>query len=65
MGQIESGCCRVGDTCILMPNRTQVEVTNIYYEGIEKDSCVCGEFVRLKLTNVEEEVSMKNILLIY
>jgi len=48
-----------------MPNSTQVEVTNIYYEGIEKDSCVCGEFVRLKLTNVEEEVSMKNILLIY
>ncbi|CAF3468872.1 unnamed protein product [Rotaria sp. Silwood2] len=55
MGKIESGCCRVGDKCIIMPNRTQVEITNIYYKGIEKDSCVCGENVRLKLKNVEEE----------
>ncbi|CAF2619762.1 unnamed protein product [Rotaria sp. Silwood2] len=55
MGKIESGCCRVGDRCLLMPNRTRVEVTNIYYEDIETDSCVCGENVRLKLKNVEEE----------
>ncbi len=58
MGKIESGCCRVGDKCLLMPNRTRVEVTNIYYEEIETDSCVCGENVRLKLKNVEEEVSV-------
>jgi len=57
MGKIESGCCRVGDRCLIMPNRTRVEVTNIYYEEIETDSCVCGENVRLKLKNVEEEVS--------
>ena len=56
MGKIESGCCRVGDRCVIMPNRTRVEVTNIYYEEIETDSCVCGENVRLKLKNVEEEV---------
>lgn len=55
MGKIESGCCRVGDRCVLMPNRQRVEVTNIYYEDIETDSCVCGENVRLKLKNVEEE----------
>lgn len=56
MGKIESGCCRIGDRCLIMPNRTRVEVTNIYYEDIETDSCVCGENVRLKLKNVEEEV---------
>ncbi len=67
MGKIESGCCRVGDKCLLMPNRTRVEVTNIYYEEIETDSCVCGENVRLKLKNVEEEVSVliNNMLFIY
>jgi len=67
MGKIESGCCRVGDKCLLMPNRTRVEVTNIYYEEIETDSCVCGENVRLKLKNVEEEVSVfiDEILFIY
>ncbi|CAF3806271.1 unnamed protein product [Rotaria magnacalcarata] len=41
MGKIESGCCRTGDRCLLMPNRTRVEVTNIYYEDIETDSICC------------------------
>ncbi len=40
MGKIESGCCRVGDKCIIMPNGTAVEITNIQYEDIERDSCV-------------------------
>ncbi|CAF3963329.1 unnamed protein product, partial [Rotaria sp. Silwood1] len=30
VGNIQSGCCRVGDRCLIMPNRTFVEVTNIY-----------------------------------
>ncbi|CAF0799038.1 unnamed protein product [Adineta steineri] len=55
LGRIESGHVRVGDRCLIMPNRTRIEVSNIYYEGIETDSCVCGENVRLKLKNVEEE----------
>jgi len=63
MGKIESGCCRVGDRCVIMPNRTRVEVTNIYYEEIETDSCVCGENVRLKLKNVEEEEIVPGFIL--
>ncbi|CAF3763868.1 unnamed protein product [Rotaria sp. Silwood1] len=55
LGKIESGQVRVGDRCLIMPNRTCVEVTNIYYEDIETDSSVCGENIRLKLKNVEEE----------
>ncbi len=43
MGKIESGCCRVGDRCLIMPHRTRVEITNIYYEENETDSSVCGE----------------------
>ncbi len=67
MGKIESGSCRVGDRCLIMPNRTHVEITNIYYDEIETDSCVCGENVRLKLKNVEEEVNeiVDDILFIY
>ena len=61
MGKIESGCCRVGDRCLMMPNRSRIEVTNIYYEDMETDSCVCGENVRLKLKNIEEEVRLPNI----
>jgi len=37
-------CCygksRAGDLCLIILNRTRVEVTNIYYEEIETDSCV-------------------------
>ncbi|CAF0745866.1 unnamed protein product [Didymodactylos carnosus] len=55
MGKIESGYIRVGDKCFVMPNRQKVEITNIYYEDIETDSSICGENVKLKLKNIEEE----------
>ncbi|CAF1259924.1 unnamed protein product [Rotaria sp. Silwood1] len=65
MGKIESGCCRVGDKCIIMPNEIHVEITNIYNEDkdYETDSSVYGENVRLKLKNIEEkEISSGFIL---
>ncbi|CAF4935019.1 unnamed protein product [Rotaria sp. Silwood1] len=58
VGNIQSGCCRVGDRCLIMPNRTFVEVTNIYDEHIETDSYDCGKTVRLKLNNVEGQVAI-------
>ncbi|CAF4248068.1 unnamed protein product, partial [Rotaria sp. Silwood2] len=63
MGKIASECCGVGDRCVIMPNRTRVQVTHIYYEDIETDSCVCGENVRLKLKNVEEEKTSPRFIL--
>ncbi|CAF1409644.1 unnamed protein product [Rotaria sp. Silwood1] len=54
-GKIESGRVRVGDRCVIMPNRTRVEVTNIYSGGREINCCIYGENIRLKLKNVEEE----------
>ncbi|CAF3908664.1 unnamed protein product [Rotaria sp. Silwood1] len=63
VGNIQSGCCRVGDRCLIMPNRTFVEVTNIYDEHIETDSYDCGKTVRLKLNNVEgQQISTGFIL---
>ena len=38
IGKIESGCCRVGDRCVITLNRIRVEVTNIYHEEIENRS---------------------------
>jgi translation elongation factor EF-1alpha len=52
--KIEPGCCRVGDRCVIMPNWTRIEVTYIYYEDSETDSCIYGENVRLKFKNVAE-----------
>ncbi|UJR23940.1 hypothetical protein I4U23_026909 [Adineta vaga] len=62
IGKVISGYCHVGDQCLIMPNRTAVEVKNSYYEDIETNSCVCGQIVRLKLKNVEEEISSGFIL---
>ena len=64
MGKIESGYCRVGDKCLIMPNRTRVAVTKIYYEDIETGSCVSGENVKLKSKNVEEKVSFFYLFII-
>lgn len=57
MGKIESGMIKLNDKFCLMPNKTKVEVSNIYCEEDETDSAICGENVKLKLKGVEEEVS--------
>ncbi|ONH75561.1 Eukaryotic peptide chain release factor GTP-binding subunit [Pichia kudriavzevii] len=55
-GKIESGHIKKGQSLLLMPNRTNVEVLTIYNETeAEADSAFCGEQVRLRLKNVEEE----------
>jgi translation elongation factor EF-1alpha len=58
MNEIESGCCRISDKCLIMANRTHVEVTNVYYQEIETDSYVWWENIRVELKNVEKEVSV-------
>ncbi|CAF0848670.1 unnamed protein product [Rotaria sordida] len=42
MGEIESGSCHIGDQCLIMPNQTRVEITNIYHEDSKTDSGVYG-----------------------
>ncbi|SCU96878.1 LAFA_0G08592g1_1 [Lachancea sp. 'fantastica'] len=55
-GKIESGHIKKNGSTLLMPNRTPVEIVNIYNETeAEVDMAVCGEQVRLKLKGVEEE----------
>ena len=55
-GKIESGHIKKGNTTLLMPNRTTVEVLSIFNETeSEVDMAVCGEQVRLKIKGVEEE----------
>lgn len=55
-GKIESGHVKTGMKLILMPNKTNVEVTSIYNETEnEVEVAHCGEQVKLKLKGVEEE----------
>ena len=55
-GKIESGHVKCGDKLIIMPNKTNVEVTTIYNETEnEVDAAYCGEQVKIKLKGIEEE----------
>lgn len=55
-GKIESGHIKKGQNLLMMPNRVSVEILTIYNETeAEADNAYCGEQVRLRLKNVEEE----------
>jgi peptide chain release factor subunit 3 len=56
VGKIESGRVKKGDTVLLMPNRERIEVGAIYDEqGAELDGALCGDNVRIRLKNVNED----------
>ena len=69
VGKIESGRVKKGQTVMIMPSRHMAEVTGIFLEEDEVNAAVCGDNVRLRLKNVEEEVclacfSFRRILMI-
>lgn len=55
-GKIESGHIRKGHSTLLMPNKINVEIQNIYNETEnEVDMAICGEQVKLRIKGIEEE----------
>ncbi|GMM31863.1 ribosome dissociation factor GTPase [Martiniozyma asiatica (nom. inval.)] len=63
-GKIESGHIKKNQNLILMPNKVNVEILTIYNETeAEADSAFCGEQVRLRLKNIEEEDVMPGYVL--
>lgn len=56
VGKLESGLLRKGDTLLLMPNKTEVDVMAVYNEvEDEVTSALCGDNVRIRLRGVEDE----------
>lgn len=59
VGKIEAGHLRLHQELLVMPNRTPVEVTGIYFgEGEseeELDKAICGDNVRLRLKGIDDE----------
>ncbi|EMD40861.1 hypothetical protein CERSUDRAFT_111438 [Gelatoporia subvermispora B] len=56
VGKIESGHMRKGDTLLLMPNKSPIEVAAIYNEHEEEtDVAFCGDNVRIRLRGVDDE----------
>ncbi|GLB02517.1 translation termination factor GTPase eRF3 [Aspergillus tubingensis] len=55
-GRIESGVLKKNGSCIMMPNRTKVEIAALYGETEDEiPTGTCGDQVRLRLRGVEEE----------
>ncbi|KAH7107967.1 eukaryotic polypeptide chain release factor 3 [Auriculariales sp. MPI-PUGE-AT-0066] len=56
VGKIESGRLRKGDTLLLMPNRSTVDVAAIYNEMEEEvPGAISGDNVRIRLRGVDDE----------
>ncbi|KAL6234724.1 P-loop containing nucleoside triphosphate hydrolase protein [Aspergillus navahoensis] len=55
-GRIEAGVIKKNASCIIMPNRTKVEVAALYGETEDEiATATCGDQVRMRLRGVEEE----------
>ncbi|XP_071515694.1 eukaryotic peptide chain release factor GTP-binding subunit ERF3A isoform X2 [Panulirus ornatus] len=54
MGKVESGFCKKGDNVIVMPNKTPVNVDQLWRDDDETGLVNCGENVKVKLRGVEE-----------
>ena len=55
-GRIESGVIKKNGTCIMMPNRSKIEIAALYGETEDEiPTGTCGDQVRMRLRGVEEE----------
>ena len=55
-GKIESGVIKKGVAYLMMPNREQAAISALYGETEDEvDAATCGDQVRVKLRNIEEE----------
>ncbi|KAI8829799.1 P-loop containing nucleoside triphosphate hydrolase protein [Chytriomyces cf. hyalinus JEL632] len=57
-GKIESGRVRKGQNVLIMPNKKIAEVSAIWLEEAECNQAISGDNVRIRLKNVEEDVSL-------
>lgn len=55
MGKVESGTAKKGQNLLVMPNRTQVSVDQLWSDDDEVTSVGPGENVKIKLKGIEEE----------
>jgi len=54
IGKVESGSMKKGDTLLVMPNRVEVKVDNIWSDDIEVTEVTSGENIKVKLKGIEE-----------
>uniref|UniRef100_A0A1I8A3M8 Tr-type G domain-containing protein n=1 Tax=Steinernema glaseri TaxID=37863 RepID=A0A1I8A3M8_9BILA len=63
IGKMESGVIEKGQTMVLMPNKTPVQIIQCWSDDVEADRVVSGDNVKLKLKNVEESEIQSGFIL--
>jgi len=54
IGKVESGCMKKGDLLLVMPNRVEVKVDQIWSDDIEVTEVTSGENIKTKVKGIEE-----------
>jgi len=54
IGKVESGGCKKGDPLILMPNRLEVKIDQLWSDDIEVTGVSTGENIKAKIKGAEE-----------
>merc|ERR1719438_624042 len=58
IGKVESGFCKKGETLLVMPNKAEVKVEQIWSDDIDVTSVSSGENVKIKVKGIDDgEVS--------
>ncbi|KRY76206.1 Eukaryotic peptide chain release factor GTP-binding subunit ERF3B, partial [Trichinella pseudospiralis] len=63
MGKVESGSVVKGQSLVVMPNRTPVQVLQLWSDDDEADEVTPGENVKLKLKGIEEDAVSSGFVL--
>lgn len=70
MGKVESGCAKKGQNLLVMPNRTQVSIDQIWSDDEEVTAVFGGENVKIKLKvsdacgNLLSEIYLLNFIFV-
>lgn len=59
-GKLESGKVKKGQNVMILPNKKSTQVLDIFVEDQELNVAIAGDNVRMRLKNVEEDVSCFN-----
>eukprot|EP00090_Calanus_glacialis_P014151 TRINITY_DN2283_c0_g1_i1.p1 TRINITY_DN2283_c0_g1~~TRINITY_DN2283_c0_g1_i1.p1 ORF type:complete len:575 (-),score=193.23 TRINITY_DN2283_c0_g1_i1:509-2233(-) len=54
IGKVESGQCKKGDILLVMPNKTEVKVDQLWSDDIEVTGVTSGENIKAKVKGIEE-----------
>jgi len=55
IGKVESGCCKKGESLLIMPNKREVKVEQIWSDDIEVTAVTSGENIKAKVKGISDD----------